>query len=469
MKKFVVHLLVLIISFTFSYGKDKAEDVNLISGIWLGKVKVSEKLELQIGFVITKTENGLLSATMNVIEQKAFDIPMDKVNFRNDSLLIEMTSAGISYAGLFNAKNKTILGTYHQGEAKLELNLLEVEKLPSGEVARPQTPVRPFPYLEENIVFENPPAGVKLAGTLTLPHAKHPSPAVILVAGSGPTDRNETSMGHFLLLADYLTRSGYVVLRYDKRGVGESTGNYDEATSYDFANDLKAGVNFLQNRKEVDNNNIGIIGHSEGALLAPMVASEINDIAFIVLLGGIGLPCDKLLLLQTEKIARVNGVPENEITEIVNQYEKYYSILKTQYDEKLKREKIKASNPEISDGLLGMFFKPWFQSFINIDPSSYLENIQCPVLALTGENDIQCSATENLNGIKAALDNGGNNEYLVKSMPELNHLLQTSKSGSPNEYESIPEIIAPSVLKLMGSWIDTITKTENKTKGQVGS
>jgi pimeloyl-ACP methyl ester carboxylesterase len=418
-------------------------------------MKVSDQLELRFGFVITEKENGELSATMNVIEQKEFDIQMDIITFVNDSLYIELSAAGISYIGKYDFESKTIDGAYIQGRANLELNLHEVDELPRGEVIRPQTPVRPFPYIEEELVFENGFADVQLSGTLTLPQSESPSPAIILVAGSGHTDRNETPMGHFLLLADYLTRSGYVVLRYDKRGVGESTGNYDEATSYDFAKDLKAGVNLLKSRKEVDKRNIGIIGHSEGALLALMVASEMKDIAFIVLMGGIGVHCDQLLLTQTEKIARINGVPEVEINEMVNQYEKYYSILKTNYTEEEKREKIKESNPEISNGVLGMLFKPWFQAFIKINPDMYLENVQCPVLAITGENDAQCSAVENLNGIKIALEKGENNDYKVKSMPGLNHLFQTSKSGSPIEYENIAEIIAPAALELIGTWINS--------------
>lgn len=289
MKKFVVLFLAFIITCTSSFGEVNTDNENLISGIWLGKMQVSEKLELQLGFIITKNERGVLTATMNVIEQKAFDIPMDKVSFRNDSLQIEMTSAGISYSGKFNSENQTILGTYVQGEAKMELNLSEVDKLP-GEVERPQTPARPFPYREEVIIFENITDNIQLAGTITSPDSETPSPAVILVAGSGHTDRNETKMGHFLLLADYLTRNGIVVLRYDKRGVGESTGDYDKATTYDFASDVKAGIKYLKNRKDVDSKNIGIIGHSEGALIAPMIASESDDLAFIILMGEAVFP-----------------------------------------------------------------------------------------------------------------------------------------------------------------------------------
>lgn len=452
MKKFLVLFLAFIITCPSSFGEVNSENGNRISGIWLGKMKVSEKLELQLGFIITKNDIGMLTATMNVIEQKAFNIPMDKVSFQNDSLQIEMTTAGISYSGKFNSENQTILGTYQQGEAVIELNLHEVDELP-GEVERPQTPVRPYPYKEENILFENTADNVHLAGTVTSPGSETPSPAVILVAGSGHTDRNETKMGHFLLLADYLTRNGIIVLRYDKRGVGESTGDYDKATTYDFASDVKAGIKYLKNRKDVDSKNIGIIGHSEGALIAPMIASELDDLAFIILMGGSGVPGDKIRLMQTDKIARVNGVPDNSITQELEQIKHYHDIIKSAENDENKKLAIKNRYPQMPDGLIEYLLKPWYQNFIIINPKDYLEKVKCPVLAITGENDLQCPAAENLPEIEDALKSGGNKDYSVITMPELNHLFQTSKSGSPTEYENIAEIIAPSALEYMNSWI----------------
>lgn len=454
MKKFIILLTATIFFISSAFSEENLISNNKIPGIWLGKMKVSDQLEFRFGFVITEKDNGELTATMNVIEQKAFDIPMDIVKVVNDSLYIELSAAGIQYLGKYDLETNTIKGAYIQGEANMELNLHEVDELPRGEVVRPQTPVRPFPYIEEEVVFENDLDDVQLSGTITVPHSKYPSPAIILVAGSGHTDRNETPMGHFLLLADYLTRSGYVVLRYDKRGVGESTGNYDEATSFNFAEDVKAGINYLKTREDVDVKNIGIIGHSEGALLAPMVASQSEDIGFIVLIGAIGIPCDELMLLQTEKIARINGVPQEEIATTLNHYRKYYDIIKSSDDDATKREKILESNPEISDGLLGVLLKPWFQYFIQINPDGYFEKVTCPVLAINGENDVQCVPKENLNRIKEVLENSENKDYTIQSLPNLNHLLQTSKSGSPTEYELIPEIIAPSALELMGNWLN---------------
>jgi len=454
MKKFIILFAATIFFISSVFSEESLISNNKIPGVWLGKMKVSDHLELRFGFVITEKENGELSATMNVIEQKAFDIQMDIVTFVNDSLHIELSAAGISYAGKYDFETNVIEGTYMQGEANLKLNLHEVDELPRGEVVRPQTPVRPFPYIEEEVVFENRLEDIKLAGTLTLPRSKSPSPAIILVAGSGHTDRNETPMGHFLLLADYLTRSGYVVLRYDKRGVGESTGNYDEATSFNFAEDVKAGVNYLKNRDDVDANNIGIFGHSEGALLAPMVASQSENIGFIVLIGAIGIPCDELMLLQTEKIAKINGVPQEEITTTLKHYRKYYDIIKSNDDNSTKREKIIESNPEIADGLLSVMLMPWFQYFIQINPDEYFEKVNCPVLVINGQNDVQCAPKENLDRIKEVFENSGNKDYTIKTLPNLNHLLQTSKSGSPTEYEQITEIIAPSALELMGNWVN---------------
>jgi len=242
-------------------------------------------------------------------------------------------------------------------------------------------------------------------------------------------------------------------LRYDKRGVGESTGDYDKATTYDFARDVKAGIEYLKNRKDVDSKNIGIIGHSEGALIAPMIASESDDLAFIIMMGGSGVPGDELRLLQTEKIARVNGVPDNSIKQELEQIQYYHEVIKSNENDENKKLAIKNKYPEMSDGLIEYLLKPWYQNFIVINPKDYLEKVICPVLAITGENDLQCPAVENLGEIEDALKSAGNKNYTVKTMPRLNHLFQTSKSGSPTEYENIPEIIAPSALEYLYNWM----------------
>ncbi len=423
-----------------------------ITGIWLGTMKISDQLELRIGFVITKNEGDSLIATMNVIEQKAYDIPMDIIEFSDDSLRIELYSANISYTGVFDRESNSIAGAYQQGEARFKLDLNSVDQLPK-EVVRTQLPVRPFPYHEEEVVFKNKDANVTLAGTLTCPTTKAPASAIILVHGSGHTDRNGTNMNHFLLLSDYLTRKGFVVLRYDKRGIGSSTGNYDSATTEDFAQDVMAGIEYLKCRAEVDSSKIGLIGHSEGSVIAPMVAAKIDELAFIVLMGGVGVTGEELRMLQIESISRVNGVPDSLISIELAINKKYHTLIKSDDNLETKRAKFKEINPDISEGLMGYLLMPWYKQFIQLDAKLYLEKTSCPVLAVNGENDLQCPPNENLKGIEAALKKGGNKDYLIQTLPKLNHLFQTSKSGSPMEYDQIAEIIAPSALELISDWI----------------
>ncbi len=255
---------------------------------------------------------------MNFIEQKAFDIPMNSCAVSGDSIHIRFDQAGIKYDGIICLRTRYDPG-YHirRVDGKFKLDLSRVDELPLV-VNRPQTPVRPFPYKEEEVIFENDKDGI-LSGRNTY-HAGGGDnfPAIILIAGSGRNDRDETAMGHFLLLSDFLTRNGYAVLRYDKRGVGESGGDYGSATTFDFAEDTRSAISFLNGRPEIDHERIGLCGHSEGALIAPIIAADSKEgVAFIIMMGGIGVTGSELLLTQSKDIARINGVPDEEITETI--------------------------------------------------------------------------------------------------------------------------------------------------------
>ncbi len=422
-------------------------------GIWLGTMLVSEQMSLQLAYEIEGTL-GSYSAKLNVIEQKAFDIPMDTCIIEEDSITIAFMAAGITYKGFYSREDDKIFGTYTQGDGSFTLDLLRVDELPL-EVERPQTPVRPFPYEEEEVVFKNVEAGINLAGTLTLPRGDSSYPAILLIAGSGQNDRNGTAMGHFLLLSDFLTRNGFAVLRYDKRGVGTSEGDYGKATTFEFADDARAGIKYLESRPEVDPQSIALIGHSEGALIAPMIAAEKDShLSSIILMGGFGVTGSELLLLQVRAMAEISGVPDEEIDEIVETNRVLYEIAKTGESDSVVGEKIREAEPEINEGLYNMLLVPWFRTFLSLDPKIYLEKVECPVLAITGEKDVQCPPMENLAAIEEALKKAGNTYYTVKVFPGLNHLFQTAESGSPYEYEKIPEIISPEVLDLIIEWLD---------------
>lgn len=452
MKKSILILTAALIGCAASFGMPSVNQPEGLTGIWLGKMKPTGQLEIRIAYEIKKDDSGKLSATMNVLEQKAYDIPMDRVDMAGDTITIYFNAAAIEYKGVYRADRQMIEGQYTQSGKSFPLILTPVAEVPKT-VFRPQTPQPPFPYTEEEVVIDNRSDGVSLAGTLTIPRSSQRKPAVILIAGSGKNDRNGTKMGHFLLLADYLTRNGYIVLRSDKRGVGKSTGDYGVATTEDFASDINASIDFLKARPDVDTRHIGLIGHSEGALIAPMVASSRKDVSYLILLGGVGLRGDDLLLLQTRKLSEAAGASPEAIEDQVRQFRSYYSIIQEKVDNETKISRIREVNPDVTEATVKMLLKPWIAYFTTCDPTNYIKKTKCPVLALTGSKDLQCPPAENLKHIEAALIAGHNRQYTVQTLPGLNHLFQTAQSGSPLEYDKIPEIIAPEALEIILNWI----------------
>ena len=306
-----------------------------------------------------------------------------------------------------------------------------------------------------------------------MPSDQGPFPTVLLVSGSGPQDRNETVFGHrpFLVLADYLTRQGIAVLRVDDRGVGESTGDFSQATSEDFSSDVLTGVEYLKTCKEIDLNKIGLIGHSEGGIIAPMVAVESSDIAFIVMMAGTGLTGEEISYLQGALISRAMGISEEDIDKNRQFNEKIFSLIKEERDKKTTEEKLRqmfvANWAELSEeekkaidnlevyleAQVQSLLSPWIKFFLTYDPKPTLSKVRCPVLAINGEKDLQVPPQENLSAIEAALVAGGNKNFTVKELPGLNHLFQTSQTGLPAEYAKIEETISPEVLKIIGDWI----------------
>lgn len=333
---------------------------------------------------------------------------------------------------------------------------------------RPQNPVRPYPYKEEEVSFENKAAGITLAATLTIPQGKGPFPAVLLITGSGPNDRDETLMGHkpFLVLADYLTRKGIVVLRADKRGIAKSTGNYAIATMVDFVADADAAVAYLKTRAEVDPHRIGLIGHSEGGTVAPMSAARNSDVAFIVMMAGPsvpgdeGLPEQKILLSeaagQSHEAAEKNAAEEREILALVERENDNAALekqLRAKWAAKLPEAQLEAQIKEITS--------PWFRQLIAYDPATALRKVTCPVLAINGEKDLQVSPKQNLPVIRRVLAEAGNKNYEVDELPGLNHLFQKAKTGAISEYDEIEETMSPVVLEKIASWILNLPHTSS--------
>lgn len=327
---------------------------------------------------------------------------------------------------------------------------------------RPQDPIKPYPYREEEISYESKEPGIKLAGSLTLPDSGGPFPAVLLISGSGAQNRNEEIMGHkpFLVLADHLTRQGVAVLRVDDRGIGGSSRGPSDVTSLDFAQDVIGGVSFLKSHEEINPGQIGLIGHSEGGIIAPMVAARSPDVAFIVLMAGTGVRGEDVLTRQAELLMRANGASEELIQANIKSQKILFDIMKSTPDneeaEKQAREALSKINPVIRDAAYAQMksaLSAWMRFFITYDPQTALEKVQCPVLALNGEKDLQVSARQNLPEIEKALHAGGNKDFKAVELPGLNHLFQACKTGSVAEYAQIEETLSPVALELISGWI----------------
>lgn len=445
-----------------------------ITGRWNGILKVPG-VQMRIVFNITKTDSGY-SATMDSPDQGVNGAPVTNTSFGNAVLKLAIPTANIEYEGILGSDN-IIVGNFKQRGQSVPMNLSK-EKQESQKVVRAQEPAKPYPYRSEDIYFENKKAGITLAGTLTLPKAEGVFPVVILISGSGPQNRDEELLGHkpFLVLADYLTNNGIGVLRFDDRGTALSKGDYGTATSLDFSTDVEAAVEYLKTRKEINKKKIGLVGHSEGGVIAPMVASRSNDIAFIVLLAGTGIPGDQLLLLQQELIGKASGASNEELQKSVKMNKEAFAmVVKATDQSQLKIDLasyFKQILKDIPDGRrpAGMneeayvalqvksLTRPWMQYFLKYDPAAALEKVSCPVLAINGAKDLQVPPKENMEAIKRSLAKGGNNNVTTKELPNLNHLFQECTTGSPNEYAAIEQTFSPVGLKTILDWLQLQTK-----------
>lgn len=449
-----------------------------LEGIWEGKISVGGGIELRLVIKVEKGKDGALKAVLVSPDQSPIGIPIGSIALKDGQLTFESKRIGATYTGKRNKAGDAFEGSFVQSGMKLPLVLRKTKKM--SEHRRPQTPKAPFPYRSEDVTYENKAGGIKLAGTLTIPAGSGPFPAVILLTGSGAQDRDETLLGHkpFLVLADYLSRRGIAVLRVDDRGVGGSTGSPSNSTTEDFAGDALAGVEFLKGRKEIDPRKIGLAGHSEGGLTAPIAASRSSDVAFIVMMAGTGLPGSDILLLQGQLILKANGASESELKAQERLQTMLFRLMDEGKDEKTMRSKLSAGFKEIlaalpeserkaladadsalSEGALGRVNNPWFRFFLRFDPRTVLRKVHCPVLALNGEKDLQVPPKENLAEITKALKAAGNDHVKTVEFPGLNHLFQPCKTGSPSEYAAIETTIDPQVLKVIGDWIVAQTKT----------
>lgn len=390
------------------------------------------------------------------------ETPVAAVTRTDSSLRLEVKQIGATFAGQIGVDLAAIDGTWTTGAGAWPLVLKRVtEKEAFERRRRPQEPVKPYPYREEEVVYENKTASIKLAGTLTIPLGKGPFRAVVLIPGSGPHDRDENLMGHrpFLVLSDYLTRKGIAVLRADDRGVGKSGGSFAGATTANLATDAEAGIAYLKTRSEIDQRKVGLIGHSEGGVIAPMVAARNPAVAFIVMMAGTGVPGSDVWVAQQQLIYETGGMSHAEAENRATSLRAVVTLIKEGGDspdtEKKLADRLTALLPagQSPVQVAKMLSSPWFRYFLEYDPATALRKVTCPVLALNGAKDLQVSPRQNLPAIRKALDEAGNKDFEVDELPGLNHLFQTADKGLLIEYAQIEETMSTMALERISRWI----------------
>ena len=455
-------------------------------GNWVGDLQRNGVHMLKLVVRFAEAPCGQVTGLMDSPEQSAQNLPITSLAVGPDSLHFAMCYIGGRYAAALSPDAKKMSGKWMQAGATMDLELARTDSIPV--LRRPQEPTKPYPYLEEEVTYDNPDQGVKIAGTLTLPQSGGPFPAVLLLSGSGAQNRDEAIMGHkpFLVIADHLTRQGVAVLRVDDRGIGGSTGDVFAATLQDNASDALAGVKYLKSRREIDASKIGLIGHSEGGWVAPIAATKSRDVAFIVLLAGAGVSGEDLLYAQEEAMARAKGASPEMIALNRETAKRVYKILRTQKAdstaERMVVQTVRAAEPKLRvaahtpadselvrtwlgsvDQRVKLMTRPWFRYLLTYDPAPALKQVRVPVLALYAGNDLQVPPAQNVPAMERALRAGRDRDFTVLELPGLNHLFQNAPTGVIEEYDRIEETFAPSALALISNWILERTRGMNRS------
>ncbi|HTD42218.1 MAG TPA: alpha/beta fold hydrolase [Mucilaginibacter sp.] len=480
MKKLIVGVVTLLF-----FNQVKAQD---LEGSWQGVINAGG-VDLHLVFNIKKTSDTSYTSTFDSPDQKAFGIACSKTYKVKDSVFIEMAIINGGYKGLWDGKDG-ITGIYRQNGGKISLNMKRLTDADKAQMTktpeRPQTPKPPYNYFSEDVEYDNADKSLHYGATFTRPNGDGKYPAVIIITGSGTQDRDGTIFGHKLywVLADYLTKNGIAVLRVDDRGAGKSSlgRNISKATSADFSYDVEASLNYLETRTDVNKKHLGLIGHSEGGIIAPMVAARRKDISFIVLWGASAVGGAKINAEQNAYALRKNGIDSTAVNAFINLHRQALALFASSVNMDALNQKImpvweawKKDQPKkIQDALYvhdfsilgqdvftiydGLYNLPWMRYFIAYDPATDLSKVKCSVLAINGSKDTQVDAKSNLARIKEILTKSGNKDFETEELPGLNHLLQTATTGDLSEYEKISETISPDAMKIISEWIKIHTK-----------
>jgi len=440
-----------------------------LTGRWEGAISI---MGSNLGIVVVfETAGEDLTARIDIPQQGAAGLALANVSYDDPEVHFELpaTQGTAVFDGL--RSSDSIGGTFTQAGYTGTFSLNRA----GAPAAGPTAVEPPPPYAEEEVTFTN--GDVTLAGTLTMPVSGAPFPAVVMITGSGAENRDEELFGFkpFRMIADYFTRAGIAVLRYDDRGVGGSTGNVSESTSEDFATDVLEAVKYLQTREQIDNMRIGLVGHSEGGIIAPMVAARSNDVAFIVLMAGTAVTGEKIIFAQGEAVLKANGATEAQLHAEHEMQRRMFDFVRTGEGlEDLEadfREQMRAGidslpadqRAAIADvdalidrqwnGQLDFIRSPWFRFFLDYDPATALEHVHVPVLALFGGLDLQVPPDVNMEPMERSLERAGNDDFTIHVFPRANHLFLTAETGSPNEYPTMEKVFVPGFLEMMTEWI----------------
>jgi len=436
--------------------------VSKAEGTWQGAIEVTN-LRMRLQMHISHDDRGRLLASLDSLDQGIQGIPASKVTEKNGELTFEIPTFQAEYRGMLAASKNELVGEWTQNDNVEKLDFHRSDQ--PLELRRPQNPAKPYPYTVEEVSFPASGGNATLAGTLTIPQGAGPFAATVLVGGSGPTDRDETLAGHkpFLVLTDLLTRKGIAVLRYDKRGTAQSTGNGDQATMEDLTSDAQAALNYLKSRKEVDTKRIGIIGHGEGGILAARLAARVDDLGWLVLLATPATHGERTLLRQSELVARTGGLPEEQIARSQQfdrqayaavREEKTTAALEARLHSLIEKSGLSASMPPAAlQAQIRLMTTLWFREYLDFDPAPVIEKIKCPVLALNGDRDLQVDADETVPLFRQAYEKSGNKDFTVLEIQGVNHLFQRAQSGSPALYGAIEETMAPEVQNAITGWV----------------
>ena len=414
-------------------------------GNWLGTLDAGG-VKLRVALHLDKGADGKLTGKLDSLDQGARGIPITDIKVEGQRITMTVPAVKGNYEAKLSPDGKELDGTWTQG-APLPLKMTRVDSIPTAR--RTQVPMAPFPYEERQVAVD---AKVLLGGTLTVPKGGGPYPAVVLLSGSGAQDRDETLMEHkpFQVIADHLSRNGIAVLRLDDRGVGKSGGNLNTSTLVDLAEDAVAAVKFLKAQPGIDGAHVGLMGHSEGGIVAPMAANRSKGIAFVVLLAGTGVPGEQIVYEQSRLIAKAMGAGDHKLGEQKAKMDKIFSALREEPDPgKLKaRLGSDADNP-----MVAALSTPNSRYMMSFDPAPELRKLSVPVLALFGSKDMQVPPKQSLGPMASALAESGDPDFTIAVLPGLNHLFQTAPTGSPMEYATIEETFAPAALDVVTTWL----------------